>query len=118
MVKTHKIYLSQHNCSEGAVLALRHNYELVKGSGCKMTPPLLLCEGGAKSPFGDAISAGVGVGVFKDYQVAKDWAKVGANHTPNMENKAVYDKMFPLYLKLYEQLRDCYPQLAELTGYK
>lgn len=127
---------------EGAVFALRHNYELVKASGCKMTPPLVLCEGGAKSPFwrqmvsdiigvptsymkeakgapfGDAISAGVGVGVFKDYQVAKDWAQVGANHTPNMENKAIYDKMFPLYLKMYEQLKDCYRELAEITGYK
>ncbi len=127
---------------EGAVFALRHNFELVQQSGLTLNTPMVLCEGGAKSPFwrqmvsdiigiptsymkeakgapyGDAISAGVGVGVFKDYRVAKQWADISAVHTPNPENKAVYDTLFPLFIQLYQQTKDLYPALADATGYR
>ena len=127
---------------EGAVFAIRHNFELVRESGTKMIEPLILSEGGAKNPFwrqmladvlgvktgymkeskgapfGDAIAAGVGVGVFKDYSILKDTAEISDLHEPNLENKKIYDENYKLFRKLYEDVKDDYNILAEITGYK
>lgn len=54
---------------EGAVFAIRHNFEKVKDSGVKMNEPLILCEGGAKNPFWRQMLAdvlGVKTGYMKD----------------------------------------------------
>ncbi len=127
---------------EGAVFAVRHNFDKVKESGVKMNEPLILCEGGAKNPFwrqmladvlgvrtgymkdakgapfGDAVAAGVGTGIFKDYSIIKEVAEISCIHEPNLENKAVYDELYQLYRKLYTDLEEDYPLLADITGYK
>ena len=127
---------------EGAVFAIRHNFEMVRASGVKMKEPLILCEGGAKSafwrqmvcdiigvrtgymkdlkgaPFGDAVAAGVGTGVYKDYTILKEKAEVSSMHEPDEVRKKTYDQMYPLFRKLYEDLKDDYIKLAEITGFK
>ncbi len=127
---------------EGAVFAIRDNFERIRESGLAMNEPLILCEGGAKNPFwrqmladvlgirtgymkeakgapyGDAVCAGVGVGVFKDFSEARANADISILHDPIPENKAVYDKMYPLFLKLYQDNKENYKILADITGYR
>jgi len=127
---------------EGAIYAVYHNFELIKKSGIEMNFPLILSEGGAKSPLwrqivsdilnvpvvyigkhsgapvGDAITAGVGVGIFKDYTIAKDWIKITSSHNPDPEKNEKYMKFYNIYRKIYEDVKENYELLAQATGYR
>ena len=127
---------------EGAVYAVRHNFETVKASGVEMHEPLILCEGGAVNPFwrqmmsdiigiqtgymkdlkgapfGNAVAAGVGTGIYKDYSMLKEKAEISELHEPDPERRAIYDKLYPLFRSLYEDVKHEFPVLAEVTGYK
>jgi len=126
---------------EGACFALKHNYDLIQQSHVQMNLPLVLTEGGARSPFwrqmvcdmlgvpcvfmkeargapfGNALIAGVGSGVFKDFSVAKQWTEVGASHQPDPANTALYREMFPIYRNIYEDIKRNYQDLANVTGF-
>ena len=127
---------------EGAAYALYQNYRLIRDSGCYMKGSLVVGEGGAKSPLwrqiisdvfdipvsfmkeskgapvGNAINAGVGTGVFKDYSVAKKWVDFSDNHAPDPEKHKTYVKYFEVFERLYPKLKDEYIALSEVTGYK
>lgn len=127
---------------EAAAYALYQNYLYIKQSGLEIKLPMVLVEGGAKSelwrqimadvfdvpvaytaeskgaPVGNAINAGVGVGVFKDYSMVKDWIKVSNYHEPNPKAHAQYMQYFEIYDRLYGKLKDEYQALAKATGYK
>ena len=84
---------------EGVGHGLYHNFAMIQDSGIDIKLPLILSEGGAKSdlwrqiiadilnvdcawakeskgaPLGNAINAGVGVGVYDSYAIAKEWNK-------------------------------------------
>ncbi len=122
---------------EGAGYALLHNYEIMQASGLKITLPLVLSEGGAcnpvwrqiiadilnvecayapsskGAPVGDAVVAGVGVGVFKDYEVAKSFVQLSARTTPNPENHARYMKSYAVFRELYPALKDFFLRTTE-----
>jgi len=122
---------------EGAGYGLLHNFELMRASGLKMNLPMVLSEGGATSPLwrqiisdildvdcvfaqsskgapvGDAVAAGVGVGIYRDYDVVKDWVRLGDRTTPNPESHARYRKLYEVYRGLYPALKDHYVRLAE-----
>jgi xylulokinase len=122
---------------EGAGYGLLHNFELMKASGVKMTLPMILSEGGANSPMwrqiiadilniecafamsskgapvGNAVAAGVGVGIYKDYDVVKGWVKLGEHSIPNPENHARYRKLYAIYRDLYPLLKDQFVRVAE-----
>jgi len=122
---------------EGAGYGLLHNFELMRASGVKMKFPMVLSEGGANSPMwrqiiadildvecafavsskgapvGNAVAAGVGVGVYKNYDVVKDWAELGEHSIPNAENNALYRKLYKTYRDLYPLLKDQYVAVAE-----
>jgi xylulokinase len=124
---------------EGAALALKHNFELIQASNIKMNFPIVMGEGGAQSPLwrqivcdclkvpgvymsdamgapvGNAIIAGVGSGVFKDYSVVKDWVSVSNRTDPISKNSEIYDDLYSIYRKLYEQVKDDYPELSEIV---
>ena len=70
------------------------------------------------APYGDAVCAGVGTGVFKDFSQARANADISILHDPIPENKAVYDKMYALFLKLYQDNKENYKILADITGYR
>lgn len=123
---------------ESAVYAVYHCVKIMKENGLEMKTPIVMSEGGAKSalwrqiaadimniefsytkdakgaPMGNAINAGVGVGVFKDYEVAKDFIKVNEINIPNIDNHKKYEKYFKQYLKLYKDIEQDYVTLAEL----
>ncbi len=126
---------------EAVGYAVLHNLELVQKSGVKIKPPLFLGEGGAQSPLwrriiadilntrcayiqglkgapvGDAINAGVGVGIFKDYHVVKNWIKVIEEIKPDPKIHKLYMKFYHIYRKLYPDLAKYYVQLAKISGY-
>ena len=126
---------------EGVGYGLLHNFELIKASGLKIKMPMVIGEGGAHSrlwrqiiadilnvdgvymkeskgaPVGNAVLAGVGVGIFKDFHVVKDWVKVTDEVHPIPENTEYYMKLYKIYRDLYEQLKDKYVDLAHATGY-
>lgn len=122
---------------EGAGFGLLHNFELMQASGVKMNLPMVLSEGGANSPMwrqiiadilnvecafavsskgapiGNAVAAGVGVGVYKNYDVVRDWVQLGSHATPNPANHARYRKLYAIYRDLYPAIKDLYVRLAE-----
>jgi xylulokinase len=127
---------------EGATYALYQNFLYIRQSGVEMRNPMVLGEGGAKSalwrqivadvfnipvaymseskgaPVGNAINAGVGVGVFKDYSVAKEWVKFSDHHAPNAETHAEYMKYYAIFDRLYGKVADEFDALAAATGYQ
>lgn len=127
---------------EGAVYALYHNYKIMLESGCKIHQPLVVGEGGAKSalwrqivsdvfnipvtymsdskgaPAGNAIIAGVGTGVFKDYRIAKEWVTFSDTHDPDAETHKRYEEYFEIYERLYRKVKDEFVALSNVTGYR
>jgi xylulokinase len=123
---------------EGTGYALRNNFIMIKNSGIKINLPMVLSEGGAKSklwrqivcdmlevpvvymksstgaPVGNAILAGVGVGVFKDFSVAKKWIKIGDRIEPDPAATEIYKKYYPIFLEMYERNKELYEKLAEV----
>ena len=65
---------------------------------------------------GSAMIAGVGSGVFKNYQAAVDaMVRMGDRFEPNPENVAHYQKMHTQFLTLREQIQPLLAALAEET---
>lgn len=123
---------------ESGIYAINHCLELMRESNLPITEPILVSEGGAKSvlwrqiasdimniqlnymkeakgaPTGNAINAGVGVGVFKDFDVAKAFIKTDQTHVPNVANHERYKAYYKLYRKLYEDNKVNYGVLQRI----
>ncbi len=55
---------------------------------------------------GAALLAGVGTGIYKDYEEAvKKTIRITRTQEPDVKNRAVYDRSMELYLELYEDLK-------------
>ena len=115
---------------EGTAYALRHNLETAEDGG--VPAGLLYAMGGAANSLlwtqikadvtgkdievpcsdnatslGAAILAGVGVGLYRDFDEAREKTfQVLQCYTPNLETKKAYDKGYRIYRKLYEDLKD------------
>jgi len=123
---------------EAVGFAIYDSFRLIKEAGLKVNQPMVLNEGGAVSrlwrqiitdvfdvpivlvkrrtgaPFGDAILAGVASGVFKDFSMAKKWFEGIEPMQPSAENHDQYMKIFRVYKKLYEHLKQDFRDLADL----
>ncbi|HIE44206.1 MAG TPA: carbohydrate kinase, partial [Candidatus Omnitrophica bacterium] len=126
---------------ESVGYAVLHSIELVRQKGIKIEFPLFLGEGGAQSslwrqiisnilkaecayikecrgaPAGNAINAGVGVGIFKNYHVVKDWLTITDKIKPDPKLHKFYNKIYQIYRQLYPVLKKHYKELAKVTGY-
>jgi sugar (pentulose or hexulose) kinase len=119
--------------SEGVAYAVRHCFE---AGGAPVTD-VRLSGGGARShtwsqiladvtgatmsvpagsqfgALGAAIVAGVGVGLYTDYETAVErCVRVERVHQPSPERHARYDDRFGLYLDLIDAMRPFWPRLA------
>lgn len=116
-------------CLEGVAFSLKHNVEVAENAGAYVDT--LYATGGSansllwtqikadildkkivvpssdtSATMGAAMLAGVGVGVYKDFEeAAEKCVKVVREHKPKADNK-VYIKNYDTYLKLYKNLKD------------
>ncbi len=124
---------------EGVALALRDSFDVLMSSGLTVNGPLVCNEGGAKSdvwrrivtdvlgvptvvlqgsvgaPEGDAILAGVGVGVFDDFYVAADRATTGGLMEPDKRNHDRYSEYFNAFRRMYRSLAPEFGQLRDIV---
>ena len=124
---------------EGTAFALRHVIETVRESGGR-ADTLRVCGGGAKSrawniikasvlnmpvyvldessgdvPVGDCLIAGHKLGLFPDLEEAsKKIIKVKEVIQPDPEWVKVYDKLYPLFVSMYEHLDLDFVQLQSI----
>ncbi len=123
---------------ESVAFALYDSFRLIAATGQKINAPIVLNEGGAKSelwrriitdvfnvptvlvgrrtgaPYGDAILAGVAVGLLPDFSVAKAWTSYVDPMEPDAKRHGLYMEYFDLYKGLYEHLKDDFKTLAAL----
>ncbi|MCY2954310.1 MAG: xylulokinase [Planctomycetota bacterium] len=79
--------------------------------------PVVMTNSTEGSAYGVALLAGVGTGAFKSVEEAcrlsiKQTAKVA----PNKKRSALYDRHYPIYQKLYHDLKDTFAQIASLVS--
>ncbi len=123
---------------ESVAYALYDSFRIIQATGRKINTPIVLNEGGAKSPlwrriitdvfnvptvlverrtgapYGDAILAGVATGVFEDFSVAKAWTRYIEPMEPDVGNHRIYMEYFELYKQLYGHIKADYRALAAL----
>lgn len=114
---------------ESAGYGLRHHMEITKAIGINVKE-IIAVDGGAKSrlwrqivtditgfpqsyapdvlgaPFGDAFLAGVGVGMFKDFESIKKFVEIKDETKPNRKSYEVYSKLYNAYRNLYEHTKN------------
>ncbi len=124
---------------EGVGFALYDNYEHLVGGGIEMSLPLVFNEGGARSdvwrrivtdifgvpstllqgvggaPLGDALLAGVAVGVLDGFDVARQWAVTGEPMEPDERRHRCYREYFEVFRNVYRHLCDDFDDLARLV---
>ncbi len=114
---------------EGVAYSVRHNLEAAEEAGASVNilrsmggsansllwtqmksditgKPIQVPNSDTATTLGAAILAGVGVGLYRDFEEAVDkTVTVKRVHEPNQEVKAAYDKGYEIYLELYRNLR-------------
>ena len=125
---------------EGVAYSLRHNIEMVTGTGVNLDNEIILVGGGSKSkpwlqifsdvtgrpiktikndveaPLGDALLAGLATGVFENPSVISGWLEFEESIQPNLENTKLYDKYFEIYKKTYLNLKSCMLELSNIAN--
>lgn len=115
---------------EGTAYALRHNIDIARQVGACVTS-MNSIGGAASSPLwmqikadvtgtpmrapradtattlGAALLAGVGTGIYSDFdQAVQKTIRIEKEYIPNLEKAQVYDRFFEIYLRLYEANKD------------
>lgn len=113
---------------EGVAYSLRHNIEIAEDAGA-VVKELVATGGSANSllwtqiksditgkeiivpgsdeatPLGAAILAGIGIGIYKDFNEAVEkCVNVKRSHKVNLDDKQAYNKGYEKYIRLYELL--------------
>jgi xylulokinase len=125
---------------EGTAFALYHNVEVAGRAGIRLSEirsvgggsrsalwnqikadvlgtPVHLPEAQVGAPFGDAVLAGMGLGLYPDVSRALgDMVRVKTRFEPNLENHAKYRDIYRIFRKLYEHLRNDFDEMAAITG--
>jgi xylulokinase len=124
---------------EGAAFALRHNMEVAMRVGAEVREvrsvggcsrsdlwnqikadvlgrPLLLPRTSVGSPFGCAVLAGMGVGVFPDVRKSlSEMVQLTRRFEPNPANHERYLRSYQVYRDIYEHLKGDFDHLASVT---
>jgi xylulokinase len=120
---------------EGIAYTLRYCIETAKQAGFPVHRALLV-NGGAKSklwrsiltdvtglsmmylpnatgaPLGDALLAGVGVGVLPDYSVIEEWLETAETTHPNLKKRNIYNERYRVYREVYRANHEVFEKLA------
>jgi ribulokinase len=68
------------------------------------------------APLGDAMLAGVAVGVFPDFSVAKERARYVELPAPGDRTHRIYEEFLDLYKSIYSHVQDDFKSLQSLLG--
>lgn len=114
---------------EGVAYALKHNLDIGEAAGAKVKVlramggsansllwtqiksdvtglPIVVPSSDTATTWGAAILAGVGVGLFGDFEEAvASTVEIKRSHEPNPDNRKVYEENYQTYLALYENLK-------------
>ena len=64
---------------------------------------------------GGAITAGIALGIYTDEESALEkYMEIVSVTKPNKENVELYKKLIPIHEKIYQGLKDVYPDIYEL----
>lgn len=69
-------------------------------------------QGISGASYGDAILAGIGVGLYKDASQAKIWDQAALILKPENSDAELYDRLYKVYRALYEQTKMLLPLLS------
>lgn len=121
---------------EGTAFALRHNMDVAQQAGVTITEirsvgggtqsrlwnqikadvlgvPILVPQTSVGAPFADAFLAGMGLGIYKDVKASlQKMIRFKARYEPNQENHQVYNHIYDVFRKVYENLREDFDRLA------
>lgn len=124
---------------EGAAFALRHNVEVAARAGAEIREmrsvggcsrsdlwnqikadvlgmPLLLPRAAVGSPFGSAILAGMGTGVFPDVQkYLSEMVHLDRRFEPSQANHEKYTQIYRVYRDIYEHLKRDFDHAAAIA---
>ncbi|EQD77373.1 xylulose kinase, partial [mine drainage metagenome] len=113
---------------EGVTFAMYDSFRIIQQRSSKINLPIVLNEGGARNrlwrrmitdvfnvptvflksrigaPMGDAILAGVAIGTFKDFSIARATSEYVDPMEPIVENHERYMEYYRLYGSLYRDL--------------
>lgn len=122
---------------ESVAFGFRHHVEIFAEMGLA-TRRVLACDGGAASDLwvqttadvleqpiqrlanhpgsslGAAFVAGIGVGVFDDWNAVAAYVQPDRVFEPRDENREAYREAYGVYRELYERLRSLYPRFDKL----
>lgn len=122
---------------EGVAMSLKHNLDVAKEAGAEVEvlramggsansllwtqikadvtgKPIVVPSSDTATTLGAALLAGVGVGMYKDFDEAvKMTVENKRYHVPNQSNRAVYDGNYKRYRSLYENLKDMMSEEGE-----
>src|SRR5215470_2447719 len=120
---------------EGVVFGFRHHVEVFRERGVTVGR-VVACDGGAASDLwlqiaadvlqrpvqrllrhpgsclGAAYVAGMGVGVFRDWQGVARYVEPGEIFAPDATRAATYDRAYAVFRETYRRLQTLYPSLA------
>ena len=122
---------------EGVAMSLKHNLEVAAEAGASVDvlramggsansllwtqiksdvtgKPVIVPSSDTATTLGAAILAGVGVGIYEDFEEAvKLTVENKRYHVPNQADRNIYDRNYRKYLSLYEHLKDMMVQEGE-----
>ena len=124
---------------EGTAFALRHNVEVAARAGAEVREmrsvggcsrsdlwnqikadvlgmPVRLPRAAVGSPFGSAILAGMGTGVFPDVRKSlSEMVHLDRRFEPNQANHEKYTQIYRVYRDIYEHLKSDFDHTAAIT---
>ena len=69
-------------------------------------------QGISGASYGDAILAGIGVGIYKDASQARIWDEAALILKPDYSDAELFDRLYKVYRALYEQTKDILPLIS------
>jgi len=125
---------------EGVTFAMYDSFRIIQQRSSKINLPIVLNEGGARNrlwrrmitdvfnvptvflksrigaPMGDAILAGVAIGTFKDFSIARANSEYVDPMEPIVENHERYMEYYRLYGSLYRDLKRHFEELSRIRA--
>ncbi len=125
---------------EGVAFAMRHNVEVARTTGVTLTEirsigggtrsalwnqikadvlglPIVLPRTSVGAPFGDAILAGMGVGLYPDVRRSlQEMIELKTRYEPTPANHEYYNTLYPIFRSIYEHLKGDFDHLAAIQG--